>query len=119
VTGAHGPAGAGAAPQPARPPQTGDPAPPGAARGEPAGGLAAFVDAGPWPLRPALRTLLAVAARPRGAALLHRLPRLELPVQATLALGRYDDPAASRTLGWDADAVAARGRALRRTEGRP
>jgi hypothetical protein len=34
-------------------------------------------------------------------------------------LGRYDDPAVAGALGWDAAAVVARGRALRRAEGRP
>jgi hypothetical protein len=38
---------------------------------------------------------------------------------ATLALGRYDDPAVAASLGWDAEAVVARGRQLRRAEGRP
>jgi hypothetical protein len=32
---------------------------------------------------------------------------------------RYEDPALARELGWDAEVVAARGRALRREEGRP
>lgn len=82
-------------------------------------GFAAFVGAGPPPLPAALRALLAVAARPRGRALLGRLPRIETPVLATLSLGRYDDPATARALGWDADAVVARGRELRRAEGRP
>ena len=35
------------------------------------------------------------------------------------ALGHYDEPAVARSLGWDADAVIARGRDLRRREGRP
>ena len=38
---------------------------------------------------------------------------------SVLAMSRYDDPALARELGWDADAVVARGRALRRAEGRP
>jgi hypothetical protein len=32
---------------------------------------------------------------------------------------RYDEPALSRALGFDAEAVVARGRQLRRAEGRP
>jgi hypothetical protein len=36
-----------------------------------------------------------------------------------LALGYYDDPKVARELGWDADAVVARGRELRQREGRP
>jgi len=82
-------------------------------------GLDAFVAAGPPPLPAVLRTLLAVARRPRGRMLLERLPRVQAPVHAALSLGRYDDPAVGRALGWDADVVAARGRALRRAEGRP
>ena len=35
------------------------------------------------------------------------------------AMDHYDDPAVARALGWDAEAVAARGRELRRSEGRP
>jgi hypothetical protein len=35
------------------------------------------------------------------------------------AVGRYDEPRLARALGWDADAVVARGRALRHDEGRP
>jgi len=34
-------------------------------------------------------------------------------------MARYEEPALARALGWDADAVVARGRALRRAEGRP
>ena len=82
-------------------------------------GRDAFADAGPWPLPPVLHVLLAVARRPRGAALLARVPRLEVPVHAALSLERYDAPAVGRALGWDAEAVAARGRALRHAEGRP
>jgi hypothetical protein len=63
--------------------------------------------------------LLAIAGRPRGARLLASMPLLREAVDATLALGRYDDPAVALGLGWDAEAVAARGLALRRAEGRP
>jgi hypothetical protein len=36
-----------------------------------------------------------------------------------LAAERYDEPPVARALGWDASAVVARGRELRRAEGRP
>jgi hypothetical protein len=83
------------------------------------GGLERFLAAAPWPQRWALRLLLALARRPRGAALLARAPLAERAACSTLGLGRYDDPAVAGALGWDAAAVVARGRALRRTEGRP
>ncbi|HYM55628.1 MAG TPA: hypothetical protein VES97_09710 [Solirubrobacteraceae bacterium] len=82
-------------------------------------GLESFLAAAPRPRRAGLRLLLALARRPRGAALLARAPLVEQAAQALLALGRYDDPAVAGPLGWDADAVVARGRALRRAEGRP
>lgn len=83
------------------------------------GGLDSFLDAAPWPQRAALRVLLALARRPRGAALLARVPLAERAACSTLGLGRYDDPAVAGALGWHADAVADRGRALRRAERRP
>jgi len=82
-------------------------------------GLESFIAAAPWPQRTVLRLLLALERRPRGAALLARVPPVEQAASATLAFGRYDDPATARALGWDAAAVVARGRALRREEGRP
>jgi hypothetical protein len=81
-------------------------------------GLESFLAAAPWPQRAGLRALLGLMRRPRGAALLARLPSLEQAAQAALLLGRYDDPALARELGWDAAAVVARGRKLRRSEGR-
>jgi hypothetical protein len=81
--------------------------------------LRPFVAAAPWPQRAALVALLALASRPRGRALLERLAPADQLAGALLAFGRYDDPAVSRTLGWDAERVVARGRALRRAEGRP
>jgi hypothetical protein len=81
--------------------------------------LESFLAAAPWPQRLGLRPLLALARRPRGAALLARAPLVQEAAEATLALGRYDDPALARSLGWDAEAVAAHGRELRRAEGRP
>jgi hypothetical protein len=82
-------------------------------------GLDSFIAAAPWPQRPGLRLLLALARRPRGAILLRRMPLAAEAASATLALGRYDDPAIAASLGWDAEAVVARGRRLRRAEGRP
>jgi hypothetical protein len=82
-------------------------------------GLERFLAAAPWPQRLGLRLLLALARRPRGARLLRRAPLAEQAAGATLALGAYDDPAIARALGWDAQAVVARGRLLRRSEGRP
>jgi len=82
-------------------------------------GLDSFLAAAPWPQRPGLRLLLALARRPRGAMLLARAPLAAEAAGATLALGRYDDPAVAASLGWDAEAVVARGRQLRRAEGRP
>jgi hypothetical protein len=82
-------------------------------------GLERFLAAAPWPQRPGLRALIAIGRRPRGAALLSRVPLLEQAASATIALGRYDEPALAARLGWDAEAVVARGRRLRRAEGRP
>jgi hypothetical protein len=83
------------------------------------GGLERFLAAAPWPQRPALRFLLALARRPRGAALLARMPVLAQAASSTLALGRYDDPVLARALGWDAEAVVRAGRELRMAEHRP
>ena len=81
--------------------------------------LESFVAAAPLPQRLGLRVLLALARRPRGLALLARVPLAQQAAFSTLALGRYDDPAVARALGWDAERVIAAGRALRRAEGRP
>lgn len=78
-----------------------------------------FVAAAPQPQRIGLRTLLALARRPRGAALLSRVPALAQVGHSLLAIEHYEDPAVARALGWDAEAVVARGRALRHAEGRP
>ena len=83
------------------------------------GGLERFLAAAPWPQRPTLRLMLALARRPRGAALLARVPTLSKAASSTLALGRYDDPTVARALGWDAEAVTGRGRELRLAEHRP
>lgn len=78
-----------------------------------------FIAAAPWPQRMGLRVLLALARRPRGAELLARVPPFGQLARGLLAAGYYDDPHVSRALGWDAKAVVARGRELRRAEGRP
>jgi hypothetical protein len=82
-------------------------------------GLDAFLGAAPWPQRALLRGLLALVRRPRGAALLAHLQIAEQVAFATRAFGHYDDPVAAGALGWDAEGVVARGRELRRSEGRP
>ena len=84
-----------------------------------AGSLNAFIAAAPWPQRTGLRALLAIARRPRGVALLARVAPWDQLARGLLTVGHYDDPQVSRSLGWDAEAVVARGRKLRRAEGRP
>jgi len=81
--------------------------------------LDAWIAAGPWPQRAGVRALLALAVRPRGAALLRRLGPVGQLTGSMVAMGRFDDPARSRALGWDPEAVAAHGRELRDAEGRP
>jgi hypothetical protein len=66
-----------------------------------------------------MRAILALARRPRGLRLLALLAPADQAGSALAALGRYDDPARARQLGWDAEAVVSRGRKLRRAEGRP
>ncbi|HEY7953514.1 MAG TPA: hypothetical protein VID70_11070 [Solirubrobacteraceae bacterium] len=78
-----------------------------------------FIAATPQPQRMGLHVVLALARRPRGAALLSRIPPLAQVGRALLGMERYEDPVVARSLGWDAEAVVARGRALRRAEGRP
>lgn len=78
-----------------------------------------FIAATPQPQRAGLRVVLALARRPRGAALLSRVPPLAQVGRALVGMDRYDDPLVARKLGWDAEAVVARGQALRRAEGRP
>jgi hypothetical protein len=82
-------------------------------------GFERFLRAAPSPQRAGMRLLLALSRRPRGAALLARAPLAQQAGWSLLSMSRYDEPTVSRALGWDADAVAARGRELRRTEGRP
>jgi hypothetical protein len=81
--------------------------------------LAEFVAAGPSPQRIGLRATLALVSRPRGRALLAVLGPGRHVIDGVAAMGVYDEPEVARTLGWDAEAVVARGRALRRSEGRP
>ena len=81
--------------------------------------LAEFVAAGPSPQRIGLRATLALVGRPRGRALLAVLGPGRQVIDGVAAMGVYDEPEVARTLGWDAEAVVARGRALRRSEVRP
>jgi hypothetical protein len=81
--------------------------------------LDGLIEAAPWPQRTGLRVLVALARRPRGARLLGRLPPANQLAQGILGWERYEESAVARALGWDAEAVVARGRALRRAEGRP
>jgi hypothetical protein len=81
--------------------------------------LEEFIAGAPQPQRTGLRVLVALASRPRGAALLGRIPSLAQAGRSLLAMGRYENPIVARALGWDAQDVVARGRALRRAEGRP
>jgi hypothetical protein len=82
-------------------------------------GFDAFVAAGPWPQRLGTRLLVTLARRPRGMALLRRLSPVDQLAASMVAMGHYDDPVVGRALGWDAATVTARGRELRRSEGRP
>jgi hypothetical protein len=82
-------------------------------------GFERFLRAAPWPQRAGMWVLISLARRPRGAALLARVPLAQQAGWALLSMSRYDEPTVSRALGWDAEAVVARGRALRRVEGRP
>lgn len=81
--------------------------------------LEGFLAAAPRPQRAGLRALLALARRPRGRRLVARVPALAQLTTGLLSAARYEADPAARALGWDADAVIARGRALRRAEGRP
>jgi hypothetical protein len=78
-----------------------------------------FVAAAPPTVRPGLKVLLALGRRPRGRTLLRRLGPADQAANGLLAMDHFEDPAASVPLGYDPDAVAARGRALRHEEGRP
>ena len=71
--------------------------------------LDAMIAAAPVWRRPGMRAMFALASRPRGLALLHRLTPADQAATGMLALARYDDPDVARALGWDAHAVVARG----------
>ncbi|HEY3827732.1 MAG TPA: hypothetical protein VGL57_00920 [Solirubrobacteraceae bacterium] len=81
--------------------------------------LDGFLATAPQPQRVGLRALLALARRPRGARLLESFPTLEQLTCGLLAAERCEVDRTARALGWDAEAVVARGRVLRRAEGRP
>lgn len=81
-------------------------------------GLDAFVDSAPQPQRSGMRLLIALERRPRGRRVLGRVHAIDQLAYGLLAMGRYEDPVEAVALGWDADAIAARGRAMRREEGR-
>jgi hypothetical protein len=81
--------------------------------------LDGFVATAPWPQRAGLAALVALGRRPRGARLLKCVAPAEQLAYALLAMEHYEDRAVAGALGWDAAAVVARGRALRRAEGRP
>jgi hypothetical protein len=66
-----------------------------------------------------MHVLIALARRPRGRALLARAGAANQLAQMLTSLSHYDNPTVAGALGWDAGAVTARGRALRRAEGRP
>jgi hypothetical protein len=78
-----------------------------------------FIRAAPRWRQPGMRVLLALVTRPRGLALLQRLAPADQAATSLIHLLRYDDPAIARSLGWDAEHVAERGRALRHAEHRP
>jgi hypothetical protein len=80
--------------------------------------LDAFVDSAPQPQRSAMRLLVALERRPRGRRLLGRAHAVGQLANGLVAMGHYEDPVQAVALGWDADAIAACGRALRREEGR-
>ena len=48
----------------------------------------------------------------------NRLASLIMTLCGVAALGHYDRPEVARGLGWDAEGIVARGRTLRRDEGR-
>jgi hypothetical protein len=85
----------------------------------PPAALDQLIAAGPRWQRPAMRALLTLGTRPRGRALLALVKPADHAAAALIAMARYDEPQQALALGWDADAVVARGRELRRAEGRP
>jgi hypothetical protein len=85
----------------------------------PRNGIDEFLAASPQPQRAGLRLLVALERRPRGRRILGRASTADQLANGLLAMDHYENPVHAVALGWDADAVAARGRALRREEGRP
>ncbi len=83
------------------------------------GTLEQFIASAPQPQRTGMRMLVALRRRPRGKTLIERAPAINQLAQMLVALGRYDEPGEAIALGWDSESVVARGRALRRAEGRP
>lgn len=81
--------------------------------------LERFIACAPQPQRMGMRVLAALRRRPRGRSMLEHAPALNQLAQMLYALGRYDDAKVAEALGWDGAAVVARGKALRRAEGRP
>ena len=78
-----------------------------------------WLAAAPLPQRAGLRVLRALVKRPGGMRLLQRFAPADQLAYGMAAMEHFEDPAHAAPLGWDAAAVAARGRALRREEGRP
>lgn len=78
-----------------------------------------LIAAGPRWQRPAMRALVTLGARPRGRALLALMRPADHAAAALIAMARYDEREQALALGWDPEAVVARGKALRRAEGRP
>lgn len=66
-----------------------------------------------------MRPLLRLVRRPRARALLGLFVAADQALSGVAAMGHYDEPGVARGLGWDSEAVVARGRALRHDEGRP
>lgn len=66
-----------------------------------------------------MRVLLPLARRPRVRSLLGLLVGADQALGGVGAMGYYDRPEVARALGYDSEAVIARGRRLRREEGRP
>lgn len=83
------------------------------------GALDEFLAGSPLPQRAGLRLVLEIYRRPRGASFLTSMPMLAQAAGSLTAMAAYDDPEVSKRLGYDAEAVVARGRELRRREGRP
>lgn len=84
----------------------------------PQGALDEFLAAAPPLQRVGLNLLIVLGRRPRGVRLLRRVGGAEQLAQSVLGMARYEASSLAAALGWDPDAVVARGRVLRREEGR-